>query len=142
MQLCNVKYIGPIVLGMLSSFSAFATEGAVNSPAIISGGEIFKMVFSLIFVIGLMIGLAYFIRRYNPQFAPSTGMRIVAAMSLGGRDRLVLIALGGKQILLGVSPGRVSHVQTFEEPIIPIEENQEVMANSFRKLLSKAQKKL
>ena len=44
-------------------------------------------------------------------------IKVVAAMSLGGRDHIALISVGQKQMLLGISPGRIATLHVFEEPL-------------------------
>jgi flagellar protein FliO/FliZ len=46
---------------------------------------------------------------------------VVAALPLGTREKAVLIEIGGRQLLLGVAPGRVSLLERFEQPVVDIE---------------------
>ena len=95
----------------------------------------------LLLVVGLLFGMAFLIRRFNPQMLQHGEMQIVAAMSLGGKDRLILVNIGEEQLLLGVSPGRVGLIKNFETPIISPTEKTENLAGTFRKLLSQASRK-
>jgi flagellar protein FliO/FliZ len=45
-------------------------------------------------------------------------MKVVAALSVGPRERVVLVDVGGQQLLLGVAPGRVNMLHRFEQPVI------------------------
>jgi flagellar protein FliO/FliZ len=60
-------------------------------------------------------------RRVGP-LAPQGGqyIRLVSALPMGPRDRLLLVEVGGKHILLGASPGRINTLHVFEEPIAEI----------------------
>jgi flagellar protein FliO/FliZ len=52
------------------------------------------------------------------QIKQNSGLRIVAAISVGPRERVVLIELAGEQMLLGVAPGQVNLLHRFEEPVL------------------------
>ena len=45
-------------------------------------------------------------------------MQVVDVLSLGQRERLVLVAVGDQQIVLGVAPGRVQAVHTIDSPYV------------------------
>ena len=45
-------------------------------------------------------------------------MKVIGAISLGSRDRVVLLQVGEKQILVGASPGNINLIQAFDEPVI------------------------
>jgi flagellar protein FliO/FliZ len=44
-------------------------------------------------------------------------IKVVASQALGPRDRLVLVQVGGEQILLGLSAGRISPLHVLSEPV-------------------------
>jgi flagellar protein FliO/FliZ len=41
-------------------------------------------------------------------------MKVVAGLSLGGREKIVLVQVGEKQLLLGVSPGKIDNLLVLE----------------------------
>jgi len=42
---------------------------------------------------------------------------VISGLSIGAKERLVLIEVGKEQVLLGVSPGRVQTLHVLEEPV-------------------------
>ena len=44
-------------------------------------------------------------------------IEIIADVSLGAKERAVLVQVGGKQLLLGVAPGRVNTLHVLDEPV-------------------------
>ena len=69
-------------------------------------------------VIGLIFLLAWLVRRV--QQAGPRGNRLIrtlASQPLGPRDRLVLVQVGEEQILLGLTPGRITPLHVLKEPV-------------------------
>lgn len=75
----------------------------------------------LLLVVGLIFLIGYLMRRVGP-LAPQGGqhIRLVSSLPLGPRDRLLLVDVGGKQMLLGASPGRINTLHVFEEPVAEV----------------------
>ena len=49
--------------------------------------------------------------------AAAGSLRVLGGLSMGTRERVVLIQVGETQLLLGVAPGRVQTLHVLEEPI-------------------------
>ncbi len=71
---------------------------------------------ALIFIILLIVCGAWVLRRMGQFNRSSDGaMKIVGILSVGSRERVVLVDVGGHhQLLLGVSPGRVTTLHDFQ----------------------------
>lgn len=84
-----------------------------------SGTQLLSVLLSLVLILVLILALGWFLRRFSQGgiFA-SKGMKVVASLPLGARERLVLVELGGQQILLGVTPQQVRTLHFFETPIL------------------------
>lgn len=41
-------------------------------------------------------------------------MKVISALSLGMREKLILVQVGEKQLLLGVTPGRIDNLLVLE----------------------------
>jgi flagellar protein FliO/FliZ len=77
-----------------------------------------NMVMGLVIVVALILGLAWAARKYGRLPTNSqVDMKVLGGLSLGTRERAVLIEVEGKRLLLGVAPGRVEtlHVMGDEE---------------------------
>lgn len=109
--------------------AAFAAK-AVSSPNAGLGvpagadpfgvGSLGQFVLGLVVVVGVILALAWVLRRMNHVQGSVQGrLRILAGLSLGSRERVVLLQVGEEQILLGVAPGRVSRLHVLQQPLEP-----------------------
>lgn len=81
-----------------------------------------RVVFGLLLVVGLIFAVAWLLRRLSSvSMLAGQGMKVVATLSVGPREKVLLVDVGGQQLLLGVAPGRVSHLQSFEQPVIALD---------------------
>jgi flagellar protein FliO/FliZ len=81
-------------------------------------GSVMQMLFGLGVVLALLIGGAMLLRRLG-RFPPAaeSPLKIVTGLALGPRDRLVVVQVGAKQVLLGLSPGRIQTLHVLEQPL-------------------------
>lgn len=83
-----------------------------------STGGLLQLIFGLLVVLALIVGLAWFMRRVGRLQGGAAGsLRVLGGLSMGTRERVVLIQVGDKQLLLGVAPGRVQTLHVLDEPI-------------------------
>jgi flagellar protein FliO/FliZ len=76
-------------------------------------GNLFQTILALLFVLAILAGLAWFVKRYGPRAAGgSANLRVVGAISLGGRERVMVIEVGDQWIVVGASPGRINALAT------------------------------
>ncbi|MDH3353801.1 MAG: flagellar biosynthetic protein FliO [Chromatiales bacterium] len=89
---------------------------AASDP--ISTGSIFQLILMLLFVVGLILFAAWFFRRIG-QFGGvhNQAIRYLGGISVGQRERIVLIEVGDTQLLVGVAPGRVEKLHKLDTPI-------------------------
>jgi flagellar protein FliO/FliZ len=84
--------------------------GPMTGP---SAGSLLQTIAALCLVLGLLAVLAWFLKRYGPKAAGgSAHLRIVGALNLGGRERIVVVEVGEQWIVVGASPGRVNALAT------------------------------
>jgi len=113
-----------LALSLLLPVMAFASEEGgkaaprADFPDPVSLSSIGQLVLGLALVVGLILVLAWLMRRVNGTPAQGNGMKVLAALPLGQRERAVLVQIGQEQMLLGVAPGRVSLLARFDEPVL------------------------
>jgi len=108
------------------------------------GGQLAQMVFGLLLVVGLIFALAWLLRRMQGA-APRGGqvIEIIGSRTIGPRDRLLLVQVGDEQILLGISPGRITPLHVMNTPVnLPAKTEQATpeFAQRLMELLGKDQK--
>ena len=78
-----------------------------------SSGSLLQTIFALMFVLALLIALAWAMKRYGPKaLGGNSKMRVVSSLNLGGRERIVLIEVADQWIVVGASPGRINALAT------------------------------
>ncbi|MFC0135044.1 flagellar biosynthetic protein FliO [Massilia eurypsychrophila] len=81
-----------------------------SAPA---AGSLIQTILALCAVLGLLAVLAWFMKRYGPKaIAGSAHVRLVGALNLGGRERIMVVEVGDQWIVVGASPGRVNALAT------------------------------
>ncbi|KAF2410771.1 flagellar protein FliO/FliZ [Pseudomonas antarctica] len=104
--------------------SALAAEpiaqAAAAAPVVSSGigGQLTQLVLGLLLVVGLIFVLAWLMRRVQ-RIGPGNGqvIEMIGSRVLGPRDRLVLVQVGEEQILLGITPGRITPLHVLKSPV-------------------------
>jgi flagellar protein FliO/FliZ len=62
----------------------------------------------MMLVLAAVLGAAWLMRRFRGlSGAPNSGLAVLAQVSLGTRERAVLLRVGDRQVLVGVAPGNV-----------------------------------
>lgn len=74
---------------------------------------------SLVMVIGavLVVGWLY-ARSQGLKRGKSSVINVLAAQPLGAKERIVLVEIGGKQIVVGMTAAQVSTLHVFDEPVV------------------------
>ncbi|GJM11625.1 MAG: hypothetical protein DHS20C12_00280 [Pseudohongiella sp.] len=90
--------------------------------AALSGGiqtdYIVQVLLSLLLVVGVIVLLSFLLKKMNLQTRSGSGaVRVLSVTSIGAKDKLLLVAVGEEQLLLGSSPGNVRKLHTLEKPI-------------------------
>ena len=90
------------------------------SPAMPSTdvGGVAQVMVALLVVLALIFGMAWLLRRVGGiQRGGAGAIRVLGGMSMGQRERVVLVQVGETQLLLGVAPGRVNTLHVFDKPV-------------------------
>ncbi|MES2297828.1 MAG: flagellar biosynthetic protein FliO [Pseudomonadota bacterium] len=99
-----------------SADSARAPAPAYSGPTPMGGpsaGNLLQTILALCLVLGLLAALAWFLKRYGPKASgASANLRIVGALDLGGRERIIVVEVADQWIVVGAAPGRVNALAT------------------------------
>lgn len=78
-----------------------------------AGGSLLQTTLSLIVVLAVLVGLAWLLKRYGPKSVTgSANVKLVGALSVGTRERILVVEVGEQWIVVGASPGRMNALAT------------------------------
>lgn len=85
------------------------------------GSYLLQVVLGLMFVLGLVFAAAWLIRRVGlGTFSPGHQLKVLATLPLGTRERVVVLDVGGQQLLLGITATTINTLHAFDEPVISV----------------------
>ncbi|WP_232820881.1 flagellar biosynthetic protein FliO [Dyella sp. C11] len=85
------------------------------APEINVGGELVRVLLSLLGIVALIFAAGWFSRRLQARATPGgRRLRCVETMTVGARDRLMLIDADGKRLLIGVGQGGMRTLHVYE----------------------------
>lgn len=107
------------------------------APGIDTVPAVLNVVLSLLLVIAAIFASIWGAKRLSGLSVPANkNMRVLGGMSVGPKERVVLIDVAGKQILIGVAPGSVNCVHAFDEPQVDLDETGVAASGAFADKLS------
>jgi flagellar protein FliO/FliZ len=84
-----------------------------------SASQLANLLGGLGLILVLIYGLSWFMKRFkHGGFMQNSTIKMLASMSLGARERLMLVDVGGKQILLGITASSINSLHVFDSPVI------------------------
>jgi len=103
MKILLLLCIQILCVEMISAAEVINTE-----PRFVSSAELLHLVTGLGIVLVLILICAWFLKRLN-HFSVNGGprLKILSGISVGSRERVLLVQAGEAQLVLGVAPGRV-----------------------------------
>lgn len=111
------KSLSTGLLAVASPLS-WAAEAAETTPGI-SGGQVFTVIAGLVFVLVLVFGCGWLVKRFSGMPSARTGaIKVISVLPVGSRERLALVEVGGQQLLLGVTAQQINTLHTFDEPVV------------------------
>ena len=105
-----------------------------------NGPSLTPLLVGLVLVVALIPAAAWLLRRAGlTQPASTAGLRVVAQLPLGPRDRLVIIEVADRRWMLGVSPSGIRRLGTLpagSEGDAPPPAQERGFSDIFRRLTS------
>lgn len=98
---------------MLSATAYAAETVAVGSNVPSQAGNLMQVLFGLVAVLGLMALAAWLLRRFNvSKGLGGANIRIIGGVSVGNRERVVVVEVADQWIVVGVAAGSVTALTT------------------------------
>ena len=113
-----------MLAGMLMSASVYADDKVASATTPASGTDpmavnnLWQLTLGMVVVLAIMLGLAWILKRTGKfQVAAGGGLKILGGLSIGSRERVVLLQVGETQLLVGVAPGQVQALHVLDQPL-------------------------
>ncbi|WP_226570745.1 flagellar biosynthetic protein FliO [Mangrovibacter yixingensis] len=91
----------------------------VSSPAT----SLVQVSAALCVIIVLILGIAWFAKRFGftPRHGSARGLKVTASVTVGQREKVVIVDVENARLVLGVTPTQITHLHTLP-PSVPDEE--------------------
>lgn len=127
-------------LALSGWLNAQAEEAPVKirqAAKMVTNADVLQWFLALLFVLAIFGVLVWLLRKSSGMTINNKSqLAILGGLSLGMRERLVLIKVGDKQLLLGVTPGRMDKLMELEgEQRLFLDRAAAVDASTFAKKL-------
>lgn len=110
----------PAVAGAQEKAAPLA--GAGSEPMSLAG--MLQMLTGLLLVLLLIFGVAWMARRFG-RFSgmASEHLKVIGGLSIGQREKIVIVQAGGARLVLGVSPGGIRTLHVMDPSEFPPQED-------------------
>lgn len=141
-SILTLAFCSPLT-GLADVAKQTATTAATAPVDPLSVSNVLNMLFGLALVIGVILAMAWLVRRMGGfQMAGTQQIRLLGGMSLGPREKVVLIQVENKRLILGVAQGQVNTLHVLDGDYTDAQVSASDDSSSFRdKLLQALQKK-
>lgn len=115
------------------SFGAFPAYAAAPELSLLT------TIGSLLLVLALILAMAWLLKKMRlPVIGNQSGLSLIRQISVGTRERIVIVKVGDEQFLIGITPQSINLISRLDQPL-----NDEVQQESgqFARQLSQLLKK-
>ncbi|MBX9609881.1 MAG: flagellar biosynthetic protein FliO [Gammaproteobacteria bacterium] len=96
-------------LCLLAALALAPPESFGAGTAPVTAGHAAQVVLGLLVVLGMILAAAWAARRLQVIRPRAAGrIRVLEGLAVGTRDKLLLVEVEGRRMLLGLSPGRIA----------------------------------
>ncbi|WP_240151399.1 flagellar biosynthetic protein FliO [Luteibacter jiangsuensis] len=112
-----MRRIAAVLAGGFLPCALMAAPAA--APAVDSGAELFRVLVSLLGVVALIFFVGWLSRRAQARVRPGgRKIRVVESMPVGIKEKIMLLEVGGTQLLVGASPtGGLRTLHVLDTPV-------------------------
>ncbi|MBF7072379.1 flagellar biosynthetic protein FliO [Glaciecola sp. MH2013] len=110
--------LGSCILFLFLFCSVVSAEASASNPQTLQNPtSILSIFLSLLLVIAIIFAFAFIARRFNVTQAGNGQMKVVASMSAGAKEKIMVIDVGGEQFLLGVTAHNINQLGKLDKPL-------------------------
>jgi len=111
-----------LLLALLFPLSVLSNETVAvelqKAPSVMGFGNIVQIIAGLFVVLMMIMGAAWMMKRYGGLGGVSNAdLKIVAGISVGQREKIVVVQAGDTQVLVGIAPGNIQTLHVLENNI-------------------------
>ena len=109
----------PLACVIALLWSRYAAADSHAKPADpLATAHLAQMFLALALVLVVIVGLAWFVKRfYRGPMMHGKQLSVLASLALGPRERVVLVRVGDRQVLLGVTANSIASLTPLDAPI-------------------------
>lgn len=114
-------YLSFLLAAPLSALAQSAPSGSAGSvtaaaypPLGSGGGTIWVTFITLVLLVGAVLLVAWLLRRGVAGQLTSSSIKVIAAQSIGPRERLVVVSISGRAYLLGHTASNITMLTELE----------------------------
>jgi flagellar protein FliO/FliZ len=100
------------------SFCTFAQDEPQVGKHVGGTTDAMSMILSLLMVLALIVILGFLLKRFQPARFDNKHLKIITKLQLGTKESLIVVQVGEKQQLLGVTAGQITLLETLDTPIV------------------------
>jgi flagellar protein FliO/FliZ len=118
--------------------ASLGAPAAALAQTTVPGPSVLPTIVALVFVVALIPAAMWLLKRFGAApgaAAQAAGLKVVAQLPLGARERLVVLEAGDRWLLLGVTAGAVNRVGTLPKPAADSTGDAIASPTAFRQLL-------
>jgi flagellar protein FliO/FliZ len=114
-----------LILLFSGLFSWVCNASAATQPVMSETGSIIKMLLGLAIVLGVMAFIAWTLKRLLPTMTANKQAvaKVVGGVSVGTRERVVVVEIADRWIVVGVAAGQVTSLANLNKGESPLIEN-------------------
>ena len=135
----TLETFGSVLRLALSLFAISLTRvSAAAEPVsgVVDGQDVLGVLFGLVVVLGSVVVVGWlYARSRGLQGMAGQAINVVAAQSLGPKERIVLVEVGGKQIVVGMTSAQLQTLHVFDEPVVLSGSDTSVVPTAFAERL-------
>jgi flagellar protein FliO/FliZ len=129
--------ISSMLLGLPVTAAEQADTARTLTESPVSAMSLLQTLLGLVLVLACIVLVAWLLKRSNSFHTAASGqLKVIAGLPLGTRERAVLVQVGDKQLLLGVTSQQISLLHTLDTPLKTEQAAQGDFANKLRQLMS------
>ncbi|MCL2162745.1 MAG: flagellar biosynthetic protein FliO [Betaproteobacteria bacterium] len=113
----------PLHLILPAAFALFSghCQAAPDTPLVADPlAGLGQMLFGLALVLGILAACVWLLKRFSSPVRGNGLLRILGITAVGPREKVVLLEVGEKVLMLGVTPNNVRTLHVFERGELPL----------------------